>query len=95
MHNKFILSIHWRVLLQEWPRPCLHTQKNFSKLLIFMNYTYKKSTYKKSGYFINLFWWYGSYKNGAIWLDESLLAHISQNQIFPKYGTYAGKQYIA
>ena len=41
------------------------------------------STCKKSGYFINLFWRYGWLKNPAIWLAENILAHISEQKIFP------------
>ena len=44
------------------------------------------STYKKSGYFIDLFWRYGWLKNPAIWLAENILVHISGTRIFPNMG---------
>ena len=44
------------------------------------------STWKKSGYFINLFRRYGWLKNLAIWLAEEILAHISGTKIFPNMG---------
>ena len=52
------------------------------------------STYKKPGYFIDLFWRYGWLNNLAIWLTENILALIPGIKILPKYGTFAGTQQI-
>ena len=50
------------------------------------------STCKKTGYFTDSFWRYGSLKNSAIWLAENILAHISGTKGFP--GICAGTQQI-
>ena len=43
-------------------------------------------TWKKSGYFIDLFWRYGLLKNPAIWLVENILAYVSGTKFFPNMG---------
>ena len=102
--HQFIPSIHSSVL---WPdRLCLYSflgpmtrqampvfdhvypkffwsTSNFSELV---------STCIKSGYFIDLFWRYGQWKNPAICLAEN--KNVSHEQKFPKYGICTGTQQI-
>ena len=80
--NQFIPWIHFwdtanfRVPWPDRPHPFLAipTQKIFDQFLIYVN-LYRHA---KDQDFFNLFWRYGWLKNTAIWLNENILAHISQ-----------------
>ena len=58
--------------------PKIQTKFNFFELV---------STCKKSGNFIDLFCRFRSFKNTAIWLEESILAHIFGLRFLPKLST--------
>ena len=71
-----------------WPDwPYLFSIKSIQKIswqtFDFCEFT---STFKKSAYLDDLFWWYGWLENPAIWLAENILDHISGTKMFPNMG---------
>ena len=88
-----ISSFHQFIEIQPILEPCDQTDHSHfwpcpSKKFFWSTFNLREfvSTCKKSGYFIDLFWRYGWSKNPAMWLPESILAHISETKIFPNMG---------
>lgn len=89
--KKFNLSVHYwdtvnfRALWPNWALIFLTmpTQNISEQILTFFNLNQPS---KKSGYFIDLFWKYRSFKNATVWLAESILADTSETIFLPNIG---------
>ena len=88
--HQFILEIQPILEWPDWPHSFLATpiiiirhRKSFWSTF---NLCELVSTFKKSGYFIDLFWRYGWLKRPSSWLAENILVHISGIRIFPNMG---------